>query len=154
MIDTAEQTTCKACGKPLEQASKRGPRQREYCNATCRQRAHRKRTAPQSKSAVTIVAIDERHVLEQRIAQLERENATLKATRGTRASSGAKKLRLRYIERCMAWGKKVGYQPLTVELYVGEGLAAWETYMKEANEKLLIRLILAAERADEKSKQS
>jgi hypothetical protein len=101
-----------------------------------------------------MVTIDEKHALEQRIAELERENTTLKAFRGTRASSGAKLLRLRYIERCMAWGEKLGYQPLTVELYVGEGLAAWEVYMKEANEKLLIRLILAAERADEKSKQS
>ena len=33
MIDTIEQTTCKSCGKPLEQAERRGPHWREYCNA-------------------------------------------------------------------------------------------------------------------------
>ncbi len=131
-----------------------GHKKRLYCSDACRQRAHRAKGQKPPVSAVTIVPIDERRVLEQRIAELERENATLKALRSTRSPSGAKKLRLRYIERCIAWGEKLGYQPLTVELYVGEGLAAWEVYMKEANEKLLIRLILAAERADEKSKQS
>ena len=96
---------------------------------------------------------DEKQALEARIAQLERENTKLKALRGTRASSDAKKLRLRYIERILIWGEKLHYQLLTVELYVGEGLATWEAFMKEANEKLLIRLIMAAERANE-SKQS
>ena len=36
MIDTIEQTTCKTCGKPLEQVERRGPRLREYCDATRR----------------------------------------------------------------------------------------------------------------------
>ena len=43
---------------------------------------------------------------------------------------------------------------MTVELYTGEGLAAWEGYIKEANEKMLVRLIIAAERVDEQRKQS
>jgi hypothetical protein len=151
MIDTREQTAvCLACGRPLTQKS--GHRKRLYCTDACRQRGHRKHQAPQPVSTVTNVTIEEQESLLHRIAQLERENATLRALRGTRSSSDAKKLRQRYIERAMAWGEKLDYRGVTVELYTGEGLAAWEAYMKEANEKLLIRLIIAAERAYEKSK--
>ncbi|GAC1651245.1 MAG: hypothetical protein NVS4B12_21850 [Ktedonobacteraceae bacterium] len=96
------------------------------------------------------VTIVEQEDLERRIAQLERENAKLRALRSTRASQS---LRFGYIERCMTWGEKLHYQPLAISLSVGEGLPAWETYMREANEITLIRLIIAAERAH-KSKQS
>jgi chromosome segregation ATPase len=43
MIDPAIETRCKACGEKLQQAARRGPHPREYCNDTCRQRAKRAR---------------------------------------------------------------------------------------------------------------
>jgi septal ring factor EnvC (AmiA/AmiB activator) len=69
MIDiVAEETTCKACGKSLIQAKRQGPHKREYCNDTCRQRAHRakkqqKRETPEARIAT----------LEMEIAALEVE---------------------------------------------------------------------------------
>jgi hypothetical protein len=151
VIDTKPVTTqCAGPGCEHQVVWIPGHKKRFYCSDVCRQRAHRAKER-QPAGNVTVVTIDEKQDLEQRIAQLERENAKLRALRSTRTSQS---LRHGYIERVMTWGEKLHFQPLTVSLYVGEGLAAWETFMKEANEKLLIRLIIAAERADEKSKQS
>ncbi len=70
MIDTIEQIICKACGKPLEQASRRGPRPREYCNGTCRQRAHR---AKQQQPAIVTRSVTISEAVQTRIAELEHE---------------------------------------------------------------------------------
>jgi len=67
MIDTAEQTTCKDCSTPLVQAERQGPRKREFCNATCRQRWHRKQQQRQ-----------EHETAAARIASLEKEVKDLK----------------------------------------------------------------------------
>lgn len=67
MIDTAEQITCKDCGKPLEQAERQGPHKREFCNGTCRKRWHRKQKE-QPKSLATMDTMDG----QARIAELER----------------------------------------------------------------------------------
>ena len=104
MIDTIEQTTCKTCGKPLEQVERRGPRLREYCDATCRQRGHRAKSQQQAPYNVTIVTIDEKQALEQRIAQLEREIETLKALRGRRSSLDVT-TRHTWQDRAMTWGE-------------------------------------------------
>ena len=69
MIDTIEQTTCKACGKPLEQAERRGPRRREYCDATCRQRAYRAKQQP----AIVTRSVTMSEAMQSRIAELEHE---------------------------------------------------------------------------------
>jgi len=69
MIDTIEQTTCKVCGKPLVQATRRGPHKREYCNVTCRQRAHRAK--PQPTIVTSDVTMSE--AMQARIVELERE---------------------------------------------------------------------------------
>ena len=69
MIDTVEQTTCKSCGKPLVQAARRGPRLREYCDATCRQRAHRAKQQP----AIVTSGVTMSEAMQTRIAELERE---------------------------------------------------------------------------------
>jgi hypothetical protein len=74
MIDIAEETTCKACGKPLIQANRQGPHKREYCNDTCRQRAHRakkqqKRETPEARIAtleIEIQRLQERLAIETR----------------------------------------------------------------------------------------
>ena len=141
-IDTTRQTTCKACGKPLEQASRRGPHLREYCDATCRQRGHRAKQ--QAPDTVTIVTIDEKQALEQRIAQLEREVETLKALRSRRSSIDAQ-VRHNWQERAMAWGEKLGYQRLTFEVSVKEGVKEWRAFVRDASDLVLIRLIMAAE---------
>ena len=69
MIDTIEQTTCKACGKPLEQAERRGPHRREYCDATCRKRAHRAKQQP----AIVTNDVTMSEAVQERIAELEHE---------------------------------------------------------------------------------
>ena len=69
MIDTIEQTTCKSCGQPLEQVERRGPRKREYCDATCRQRAHRAKQQP----AIVTSYVTMSEAMRTRIAELERE---------------------------------------------------------------------------------
>jgi hypothetical protein len=71
MIDTIEQTTCKACGKPLEQANRRGPRKREYCDGTCRQRGHRAKS--QQQPAIVTRSVTMSEAMQTRIAELERE---------------------------------------------------------------------------------
>ena len=71
MIDIAEQTTCKACGKPLELAERRGPRRREYCDATCRQRAHRAKS--QQQPAIVTRSVTMSEAMQTRIAELEHE---------------------------------------------------------------------------------
>ena len=71
MIDIAEQATCKSCGKPLIQATRRGYRKREYCNATCRQRAHRAKSQQQPAIVTNDVTINE--AMQARIAKLEHE---------------------------------------------------------------------------------
>ena len=69
MIDIAEQATCKSCGKPLEQAERRGPHRREYCNATCRQRAYRAKQHP----AIVTQSVTMSEAMQARIAELEHE---------------------------------------------------------------------------------
>jgi hypothetical protein len=69
MIDTIEQTTCKACGKPLEPAERRGPRKREYCDATCRQRGHRAKQQP----AIVTSDVTMSEAMQARIVELEHE---------------------------------------------------------------------------------
>ncbi len=69
MIDTIEHTTCKACGKPLVLPERRGPHRREYCNATCRQRAHRAKQQP----AIVTNDVTMSEALQARIVELERE---------------------------------------------------------------------------------
>ena len=71
MINIAEQTTCKSCGKPLVQATRRGYRKREYCNATCRQRAHRAKSQQHPATVTSGVTMSE--AMQARIAELERE---------------------------------------------------------------------------------
>ena len=69
MIDTIEQTTCKACGKPLVLPERRGPHKREYCNVTCRQRAHRAKQQP----AIVTSDVTMSQAMQTRIAELEHE---------------------------------------------------------------------------------
>ena len=42
MIDTANETICKVCGRPITQTG-RGPRKRQYCSDACKERAYRER---------------------------------------------------------------------------------------------------------------
>src|SRR5947209_17334879 len=74
MIDTAIRCKNPSCGKPIT-PQLRGHRPREYCNDTCKQTAYRLRKQ-HPHHGVTIVD-DTSAELEQRIAQLEQENAAL-----------------------------------------------------------------------------
>ncbi len=44
MIDTAQITICKVCGRPITQTGQ-GPRKRAYCRDACKERAYRERKA-------------------------------------------------------------------------------------------------------------
>ena len=50
MIDTANETICKVCGRPITQTGK-GPRKREYCSDACKERAYRERKAEPEREA-------------------------------------------------------------------------------------------------------
>ena len=49
MIDTTNETTCQACGRPLVHIP--GHRKKAFCNDTCRQRHHRSQKEQQAREA-------------------------------------------------------------------------------------------------------
>lgn len=69
---------CKSCGHPVVQIP--GRRKREYCNATCRQRHHRKHARPQA-------SVDEEQATpgasHEQLATLQEENTVLRTTMQT-----------------------------------------------------------------------
>lgn len=91
MIDTNVESTCKVCGKPVDQVP--GRRKREFCSDTCRQRYHRAKSKPvevQTDDNIALtseleelratVADQAQYIvaLEQRIAALEKRGKAQK----------------------------------------------------------------------------
>lgn len=62
MIDIAQHTTCKVCGKPIVQNDcSRGHRKRVYCADQYKQVAYRQRKEQPQSQSVMIVTIDEQY---------------------------------------------------------------------------------------------
>src|SRR5947209_4346158 len=113
MIETIEQTTCKDCGKPLPQSGRKTPHPRAFCNATCRQRYHRKHKAQKtSASIVTQQTVTMNVEAQARIAALEEEIATLK-TQLSKRTSPSGKVRANLQRRLLDTGKVTGYPAVT-----------------------------------------
>lgn len=78
MSNGETEARCKFCGRPVVQIP--GRRKREFCNATCRQRHHRKHEQPQAsvgEEQATHSAIQEQ------LAALQEENTVLRTTMQT-----------------------------------------------------------------------
>src|SRR5713226_5284196 len=75
MSNGEPETRCKSCGRPV--AQRPGRRRREFCNATCRQRHHRKQAIPHA-------SVGEGHAtpeaLHEQLAALHEENTVLRTT--------------------------------------------------------------------------
>lgn len=135
MIDTREQATCRACGKPLAQKGGKGHRPRLYCDDACKQVFFR-RTHRTVNSHVT-----NEQDYQSRIAALEEEVATLKALAGKRMYG---KLRTGLQRRLMERGKVTGYPAVSIRVPLGQGVDAWRNFAKDASEDMLARAIVAA----------
>src|SRR5712692_10379403 len=66
---------CKSCGCPVVQRP--GRRKREFCNATCRQRHHRKHERPHASVGEGHATPEASH---EQLAALQEENAVLRTT--------------------------------------------------------------------------
>jgi len=78
MSNGESETRCKSCGRPVVQRP--GRRKREFCNATCRQRHHRKHEIPHA-------GVDEGHAthpaMYEQLAALQEENIVLRTAMQT-----------------------------------------------------------------------
>ena|SRR5216684_5476462 len=74
MSNRESEARCKSCGRPVVQIP--GRRKREFCNATCRQRYHRKQETPQAR-------VGEGQATHEQLAVLQEENAVLRTTTQT-----------------------------------------------------------------------
>ena len=78
MSNGEPEARCKSCGRPVVQIP--GRRKREFCNATCRQRHHR-------KQGVSHASVGEGHAtlgaLQEQLAALQEENTVLRTTMQT-----------------------------------------------------------------------
>src|SRR6266849_8091911 len=66
---------CKSCGRPVVQMP--GRRKREFCNATCRQRYHRKQEIPHASVGSRQATPGASH---EQLAALQDENTVLRTT--------------------------------------------------------------------------
>jgi len=150
MIDTANETRCKnpSCGKPVHQIP--GHRYREYCNNTCKQTAYRLRKE-QVHHGVTIV--DDSTAI--KIAQLERDLAEANRLIEKLASKkSTHPLKKSYQERLQRLGEKLDWPALDIHITIKPSQKAWRVFMINESNDQLIRAIIAAERVEEKRKQS
>ncbi len=69
---------CKSCGRPLMQIP--GRRKREFCNATCRQRHHRRQAIPHARVDATQAMPG---ASQEQLAALQEENTALRTTMQT-----------------------------------------------------------------------
>jgi len=69
---------CKSCGRPVVQIP--GRRKREFCNATCRQRHHRKHERPQASMGAGQAMPG---ASQEQLAALQEENSALRTTMQT-----------------------------------------------------------------------
>src|SRR3989442_2779554 len=75
MSNIEAEACCKSCGRPVVQ--KPGRRKREFCNAHCRQRHHRKHEQPHASVSEGHATPEASH---EQLAALQEENAVLRTT--------------------------------------------------------------------------
>ena len=75
MSNIEAEAWCKSCGRPVVQRP--GRRKREFCNATCRQRHHRKHEHPHASVSEGHATPEASH---EQLAALQEENAVLRTT--------------------------------------------------------------------------
>ncbi len=78
MSNEETEARCKSCGRLVVQ--KPGGRKREFCNATCRQRHHRKQAVPQTSLCEGRTTPGASH---EQLAALQEENIVLRTTMQT-----------------------------------------------------------------------
>src|SRR5436305_9080750 len=78
MSNGETEAQCRSCGRPVVQRP--GRRKREFCNATCRQRYHRKQEIPQASVGEEQATHGASH---EQLAALQEENAVLRTTMQT-----------------------------------------------------------------------
>ncbi len=78
MSNGEPEARCKSCGRPVVQSP--GRRKREFCNATCRQRHHRKHEITQASASEEQAMHPSMH---EQLAALQEENAVLRTTMQT-----------------------------------------------------------------------
>lgn len=139
MIEAIEQTTCKDCGNLLVQSARKTPYPRAFCDATCRQRYHRKQTRASIVTPLPVTMNEQDY--QARIAALEEEIQTLKALQGKR-TRGRERAGLQH--RLMTAGQATGYQSLTIRIGIEQGVDAYRAFAKDASEDMLARAIVAA----------
>ncbi len=131
MIDTAEETTCLACGAPIIQIGGRGHRKRLYCDDRCRQRAHR------AKEQGNVTSVMHDATLQARIVELEQEL--------TRYRHLADMLdRAKREARFMVLGEQTEYHDL-MDFAVFGGYSYWHSFMNRSKDETLLRAIATAE---------
>ena len=75
MSNGETEARCKSCGRPVVQIP--GRRKREFCNATCRQRHHRRQEIPQASVGEGQATPG---ALQEQLAALQEENTVLRTT--------------------------------------------------------------------------
>ncbi len=75
MSNVETEARCKSCGRPVVQIP--GRRKREFCNAVCRQRYHRKHERPQASVGAEQATPG---ALQEQLAALQEENTALRTT--------------------------------------------------------------------------
>ena len=78
MSNVEAEARCKSCGRPVVQIP--GRRKREFCNATCRQRYHRKHERPHASVGAEQATPGALH---EQLAALQDENTVLRTTMQT-----------------------------------------------------------------------
>ena len=78
MSNGETEAQCKSCGRPVVQIP--GRRKREFCNATCRQRHHRKHERPQASVGEEQAT---HSATQEQLAALQEENTVLRTTMQT-----------------------------------------------------------------------
>jgi hypothetical protein len=78
MSNREPEARCKSCGRPVVQLP--GRRKREFCNATCRQRHHRKQAIPHASVGEGQAA---HPATQEQLAALQEENTVLRTTMQT-----------------------------------------------------------------------
>jgi hypothetical protein len=144
MIDTTEQTTCLACGKPLVQVEGRGHRKKRYCDDRCRQRAHRSK----GQGNVTIVTNGD---LQQRVVELEQELAAANEMIDKLLSrkKTTTPLKRSYQDRLTRKGEQLDWPALEIRTTIKPGRKNWRVFMLNESNDQLIRAIIAVERLEE-----
>ncbi len=78
MSNGEPEARCKSCGRPVVQMP--GRRKREFCNATCRQRHHRRHEQPPASLGSRQATLSSTH---EQLAALQQENTALRAAMQT-----------------------------------------------------------------------